>query len=389
MLLIGTGRRPPASSECVPEGPVRWAEAVAQVPGEEPEGVTRRVLLESAVLCPHRRGVRWGSKVPGVCRGHGVWGACSQGGLQGGRGGQSRRDGPLMGCTAGSRCCFGCLLFLPWGRRVQGRATGISVPAPGGCWRPPPCLPLGCQRAPRAMPGIQASPRLCSIPPHIGGISLVPCPPLPEAAAPTYGWHPPAPGRRVGWPAEPCAALARGPGPTHQGLVLRARVQDPGRRRAARPPAATLASVWRRFGGQACLSITGPGRPGATGIPWSGRPAGAPGRRRPHPRLRRLGVVLKADLEQESVIFALPKRLDHHTGAVRHADDGLGPRQALGVADSDMCVRPAEHADHPLWVLLSSLRHREGGCQAGVRDGPRMEVRDIRGPDGVILPCGP
>ena len=39
VLLIGTGPRPPASSECVPEGPVRWDEAVAQVPGEEPESV--------------------------------------------------------------------------------------------------------------------------------------------------------------------------------------------------------------------------------------------------------------------------------------------------------------------------------------------------------------
>ena len=54
VLLIGTGRRPPASSECVPEKPVRPDEAVAQVPGEEPEGVARCVLLESAVPCRPR-----------------------------------------------------------------------------------------------------------------------------------------------------------------------------------------------------------------------------------------------------------------------------------------------------------------------------------------------
>ena len=64
VLLIGTGRRPPASSECVPERPVRWDEAVAQVPGEEPGDGARRVLLESAVPRRHRRGVRWGSQVP-------------------------------------------------------------------------------------------------------------------------------------------------------------------------------------------------------------------------------------------------------------------------------------------------------------------------------------
>ena len=111
-------------------------------------------------------------------------------------------------------------------------------------------------------------------------------------------------------------------------------------------------------------------------------------RRRPHPRLRRLVVVLKADLAQEGVVFALPQRLGDHAGAGRHADYGLGSRQALGVAGGDMCIRRAEHADHPLWVLLSSLRHCQGGCQAGVRYGPRMDVRDIRGPDGVTLPCG-
>ena len=36
VLLVGTGRRPLAPPERVPEGPVWWDEAVAQVPGEEP-----------------------------------------------------------------------------------------------------------------------------------------------------------------------------------------------------------------------------------------------------------------------------------------------------------------------------------------------------------------
>ena len=81
---------------------------------------------------------------------------------------------------------------------------------------------------------------------------------------------------------------------------------------------------------------------------------------RPHPRPRRPGVVLQPDLEQEDVVFALPQRLDDHAGAVCHADHGFGPRQALGVADDDVRVRRAEHADHPLRVLLSPLGHRPG-----------------------------
>ena len=52
VLLVGTGRQPPALSERVPEKPVRRDEAIAQVWGGEPEGGVRRVLVESAV--PHR-----------------------------------------------------------------------------------------------------------------------------------------------------------------------------------------------------------------------------------------------------------------------------------------------------------------------------------------------
>ena len=88
-------------------------------------------------------------------------------------------------------------------------------------------------------------------------------------------------------------------------------------------------------------------------------------------------------------MFALPQRLDDHGSAVRHADYSLGPWQALGVADGDVRVRRGEHANYPLRVLLSPLGHREGSRRTGVRDWPRVEVQDVRGPDGVSLPCGP
>ena len=88
-------------------------------------------------------------------------------------------------------------------------------------------------------------------------------------------------------------------------------------------------------------------------------------------------------------MFPLPQRLDDHASAVCHADYGLGPRQALGVADNDVPVRRAGHADHPLRILPSLLSHREGSRRSGLRDWPRVEVRDVRGPDGSSLPCGP
>ena len=88
-------------------------------------------------------------------------------------------------------------------------------------------------------------------------------------------------------------------------------------------------------------------------------------------------------------MFALPQRLDDHASAVGHADYGLGPQQALGVADGVVRVCRAKHANYPLQALLSPLSHREGGRRAGVRDWPRVEIRDVRGPDGVTLPCGP
>ena len=89
------------------------------------------------------------------------------------------------------------------------------------------------------------------------------------------------------------------------------------------------------------------------------------------------------------MVFAPPQRLDDHASAVCHADYSLGPRQVLWVADDDVRVRWAEHADHPLRVLLSPLSHREDSRRAGVRDWPRVEVQDVRGPDGVSLPCCP
>ena len=141
------------------------------------------------------------------------------------------------------------------GARRTGHATGTSVPSLGGCGRPPPCRPPGRRRAPRATPGVPASPRLCSTCLHTGDISLALWPPAPGGAAPTFRWCPLALGRRAGWPVEPCVAPTRGPGPPHRGLLSRARVRDSGWRRVACLPAATLASAWRRFGGQACPSI--------------------------------------------------------------------------------------------------------------------------------------
>ena len=67
-----------------------------------------------------------------------------------------------------------------------GHATGTSVPSLGGCGRPPPCRPPGRRRAPRATPGVPASPRLCSTCLHIGGIMLALWPPAPGGAAPTF-----------------------------------------------------------------------------------------------------------------------------------------------------------------------------------------------------------
>ena len=87
-------------------------------------------------------------------------------------------------------------------------------------------------------------------------------------------------------------------------------------------------------------------------------------------------------------MFVLAQRLDDQAGAVCHADNGLRPQQAHEVAHRDVRVCRAEHADQPHLALLSPLCHREGGCRAGVCDGPRLEVRDIHCRDGVAVPCG-
>ena len=87
VLLVGAGCRPPAPSEVVSEGSVRRAEAVAQVPGKEQEGVVSRVLLESAV--PHgrwRRRALWGCQVQWERLGLGLREARPQGSPQGGSG---------------------------------------------------------------------------------------------------------------------------------------------------------------------------------------------------------------------------------------------------------------------------------------------------------------
>ena len=62
----------------------------------------------------------WSSQVSLVSWGHGGWGFRTQGGPQGGQGGQSRGDGPLIGCTADSRGRSGRLFFVPRGRPVAG-----------------------------------------------------------------------------------------------------------------------------------------------------------------------------------------------------------------------------------------------------------------------------
>ena len=87
-------------------------------------------------------------------------------------------------------------------------------------------------------------------------------------------------------------------------------------------------------------------------------------------------------------MFALPQRLDDHASAVCHADYSFGHWQALGVADGDVCIRRAEHANYPLRVLLSPLSHCEGSRRAGVVDWPCVGVWDVCGRDGVSLPCG-
>ena len=107
-----------------------------------------------------------------------------------------------------------------------GHATGNFVPSLGGFGRPPPCRPPERRRAPRATPGVPASPRLCSMCLHTGGISFALWPPALGGTERTFGWRPPALGRRADWPVEPCVAPTRGLGPLHQGLVSRARVRD-------------------------------------------------------------------------------------------------------------------------------------------------------------------
>ena len=58
------------------------------------------------------------------------------------------------------------------GAGQTGHATGTSVPSLGGCGRPPACRSLRQRRAPRATPGVPASPPLCITCLHTGGISL-------------------------------------------------------------------------------------------------------------------------------------------------------------------------------------------------------------------------
>ena len=89
------------------------------------------------------------------------------------------------------------------------------------------------------------------------------------------------------------------------------------------------------------------------------------------------------------VVVSLLWHFDDHAGAVGYANHGPGSRQALWVADGDVCVRWAECANDPFRALLPTMRNRKGSCRAGVRDGSCVEVRDVRGPDGVAVQCCP
>ena len=161
VLLIDAGHQTAASSDCVPVKPVRGNEAVAQVPGEEPDGATSLILLKSAVPHVHRRGVGWGRQVPRGFLGHGVWGTRPQGGPRGGSG-QSGGDGSLVGRTASPRGRVGRLLPPFRGRRVVGR-LGSGVLGVRGVPRTPPCPSLedvgGCLLVFRRGGGVHRLPR--------------------------------------------------------------------------------------------------------------------------------------------------------------------------------------------------------------------------------------
>ena len=75
-----------------------------------------------------------------------------------------------------------------------------------------------------------------------------------------------------------CGASVR-PGAAASRARVAGAARGLGWHRAARLLAATFASAWSRFGGRVCSSTAGRGRPVASGTPWSGPPAGAPGRR--------------------------------------------------------------------------------------------------------------
>ena len=107
----------------------------------------------------------------------------------------------------------------PWagGTGRTGHATGTSVPSLEGCGRPPPCRPPGRRRAPRATPGVPASPRLCSTCLHTEGISLALWPPAPGGSGTDFRMAPSGAGSKgklasgivCGANARPGAAASR------------------------------------------------------------------------------------------------------------------------------------------------------------------------------------
>ena len=280
MLLIGAGRRPPARLSVSRRNrsggtrPLRRFQVRSQRASPAASSWSQLSLPGIAA------GSAGAARSPGVLAPWGV-GSPPPGGPTGGQwpvprgwipdGPHRRPPAPRQHAPPPLPGLLRCRVPGGGGAWRRGRATETSLPVPGGCGWPPPDLPAGWRRAPRATP---ASLSLCGTCLHIGGILWVPWPLLPEGAVLICGWSFLTLGRRAGWPVESFAAPARGWRPTRRGPSLRARVRGLRRCRAARPFVTTFASAWRRFGGRACPSTGDHARPGASGTLWSGLPAG-------------------------------------------------------------------------------------------------------------------
>ena len=270
------GRLPPARLDCVAEVAVRQDEAVAQVPAEESENIVCRVLVESAL--PHgrwRRGVLRGRQVPGGLRGQPVVGGRPQRGPQRG-GGQPLRGWILGGPRRHPPGPRRSVVVPPFGghglqplphpglaccRAVGGGGTGHSRRTPVPCHvlhHGSACVEL--VRTQRAFCGIHG-PHRKSERYRLGHAALWCQLEGQVCQRDSVGRQCAAGGRHIEGPRRVCGSEAA------DGAVLRVRA------------VATPASVWGQFHGRACPSTAGRGRQGGSGTPWSGLPAGAPGRR--------------------------------------------------------------------------------------------------------------